>query len=85
MELWRGTRRRRDPGEALVGGERSRGSLDQGRGHLDRGGAVESAGWMDRAGGTVVGCAWVGEEGIWEDPKGESGGGALGIGGSLSG
>ena len=42
-------------------------------------------GWMVGGSFEVAGCAWVGEEGIWEDPKGESGGGALGIGGSLSG
>ena len=36
-------------------------------------------GWMVGGSVEVVGCAWVGEEGIWEDPKGESGGGALGL------
>ena len=62
VELRRGTRRRRDPGEALVGRESSRESLDRGHGHLDRGGAVGSAGWMDRAGGTVVGSGWIPRE-----------------------
>ena len=62
VELRGGTRRRRDLGEALVGGESSRGSLDRGRGHLDRGGAVGSAGWMDRAGGAVVGSGWIPRE-----------------------
>ena len=41
-------------------------------------------GWMVGGSVEVAGCSCVGEEGIWEDPKGESGGGALGIGGSLS-
>ena len=42
-------------------------------------------GWMVGGSVEVTGCSWVGEEGIWEDPMGESGGGALRIGGSLSG
>ena len=68
VELRRGTRRQRDPGEALVGGESSRGSLDRGLGHLDRGGAVESDGWMVAE--IEEGRIW-----IWEDleVEGETG------------
>ena len=32
-------------------------------------------GWMIGGSREVAGCAWVGEEGIWEDPNIESGGG----------